>query len=71
MIDKETQKQMDRLSALAKTLDLKYDYDTLTLECLVFLNEAEHAKKKDTDWLKYFLLGHAYGLATRKRWDSL
>jgi hypothetical protein len=71
MVDEETQEQMNRLSALAKTLGLEYDYDTLSLECLVFLNDAENTKKKDTDWLKYFLMGHAYGLATKKRWDDL
>ena len=47
--DDETQKQMDRISELAKKINRQHDYDTLNLRCLSFLNKAEFKERKDTD----------------------
>ncbi len=70
-IDEKTQEQIDRISVLAKTINKQYEFDTLSMRCFGFLNKAENEERKDTDWLKYFIIGYMFGLDQKKRWDEI
>lgn len=68
-VDKETEKQMNKIRQKIIKLGKENMYNQLPLESLIFLNKREKFKRrKKSDWLEYFLEGFELGA---KHWQSL